>query len=101
MFCTERLRGLCVLDPYRCPLRPPYALFSTGVVAMTAVDPGVGPDVGMEVATILEQYGEEIRRCRYGSFRGVIKDGRIVIFAVEQEWRPEIAARRQAAERPR
>src|SRR5881394_1287067 len=45
---------------------------------------------GMDLQTVLEQYADEIRRCRYGSFRGVIKDGKIVIFAVEQEWRPQL-----------
>jgi len=59
------------------------------VVAVVELDPGI------EIATILDQYGDEIRRCRYGTFRGVIKDGRVVIFAVEHEWRPQIEARRQ------
>jgi hypothetical protein len=74
-------------------------LSSTGVVTMAMT--AASSDTGMELATILEQYAEEIARCRYGSFRGVIKDGRIVIFAVEHEWRPEVEARRQggAAER--
>jgi len=48
----------------------------------------------MDLQTVLERYGDEIRRCRYGSFRGVIKDGRVVIFAVEHEWRPQLEARR-------
>jgi hypothetical protein len=25
---------------------------------------------------------------RYGSFRGVVRDGKLVRFAIEQEWRP-------------
>ena len=25
---------------------------------------------------------------RYGSFRGVVRDGQLVRFAIEQEWRP-------------
>jgi hypothetical protein len=50
-------------------------------------------DPGLDLQTVLEQYGDEIRRCRYGSFRGVIKDGRIVIFAVEHEWRPQLEPR--------
>jgi len=48
----------------------------------------------MDLQTVLEKYGDEIRRCRYGSFRGVIKDGRIVIFAVEHEWRPQLESQR-------
>lgn len=39
---------------------------------------------------MIETYADEIRRCRFGSFRGVIKDGKIVIFAIEQEWRPQL-----------
>jgi hypothetical protein len=69
-------------------------LSSTGVVTMAMT--AVSSDTGVGLATILEQYAEEIARCRYGSFRGVIKDGRIVIFAIEHEWRPEVEARRQA-----
>jgi hypothetical protein len=50
-------------------------------------------DPGMDLRTVLERYAEEIGRCRYGSFRGVIKDGKIVIFAVEHEWRPQLDGR--------
>lgn len=55
---------------------------------MTELDPG------MDLQTVLEKYADEIHRCRYGSFRGVIKDGKIVIFAVEHEWRPQLEERR-------
>ena len=55
---------------------------------------------GLDVPAVLERYAEEIRRCRYGSFRGVIKDGKIVIFAVEHEWRPQLEARRDRPEDP-
>jgi len=48
----------------------------------------------MDLQTVLDRYADEIERCRYGSFRGVIKDGKIVIFAVEQEWRPQLDAER-------
>ncbi len=48
---------------------------------------------GMDLKTTLETYADEVRRCRFGSFRGVIKDGKIVIFAVEQEWRPQLETR--------
>ena len=50
-------------------------------------------DTGMDLQTVVERYADEIRRCRYGSFRGVIKDGKIVIFAVEHEWRPQLEGR--------
>jgi hypothetical protein len=46
-----------------------------------------------DLQAVLERYADEIRRCRYGTFRGVIKDGKIVIFAVEQEWRPQLEGR--------
>jgi hypothetical protein len=53
----------------------------------------------MDLETVLERYADEIRRCRYGSFRGVIKDGKIVIFAVEHEWRPQLEEGREAKPR--
>ena len=62
---------------------------------MTELDPG------MDLQTVLDKYGDEIRRCRYGSFRGVIKDGRIVIFAVEHEWRPQLESQRDEPEENR
>ncbi len=52
-------------------------------------------DPGMDLSAVLERYGEEIQRCRYGSFRGVIKNGKIVIFAVEHEWRPQLEASKE------
>jgi hypothetical protein len=52
-------------------------------------------NAGEDVHDVLEQYADEIRRCRYGSFRGVIKDGKVVIFAVEHEWRPQLEAERE------
>ncbi len=48
-----------------------------------------------EFRELLERYAEEIRRCRYGSFRGLIKDGKIVLFALEHEWRPQKEAGRR------
>jgi len=48
----------------------------------------------MDLQSLITRYADEIRRCRYGSFRGVIKDGRVVVFAVEHEWRPSMQARR-------
>lgn len=57
----------------------------------------MGNVVGTEadLQAVITAYGDEIRRCRYGSFRGVIKDGKIVIFAIEHEWRPQIEERLQ------
>lgn len=48
---------------------------------------------GTDLPALIEKYADEIRRCRYGSFRGVIKDGKIVVFAVEHEWRPQLEER--------
>ena len=52
-------------------------------------------DPGFSLESVLAGYAEEIRRCRYGTFRGVIRDGKVVIFAVEQEWRPQIEKERK------
>ena len=59
------------------------------------------PDVGADadLRAVIETYADEIRRCRYGSFRGVIKDGKIVIFAIEHEWRPQLEERVQRTHR--
>ena len=46
-----------------------------------------------DLRDVFETYADEIRRCRYGSFRGVIKDGKVVIFALEHEWRPQLDGR--------
>ena len=51
-------------------------------------------DPGLDVQAVIDRYADEIRRCRYGSFRGVIKDGKVVIFAVEHEWRPQLENQR-------
>ena len=54
-------------------------------------------DPAADLESVLERYAAEIRRCRYGSFRGVIRDGRIVVFAIEQEWRPHLDEERRAS----
>lgn len=56
---------------------------------MTEFDPGI------DLESVLIRYADEIRRCRYGTFRGVIKDGKVVIFAVEHEWRPQLEQERE------
>ncbi len=52
-------------------------------------------DPGADLQAVIEAYADEIRRCRYGSFRGVIKNGKIVVFALEHEWRPQLEERNQ------
>ena len=55
----------------------------------------MGDGTEMELQSVIETYADEIRRCRFGSFRGVIKDGKIVVFAIEHEWRPQLEDRQQ------
>ena len=31
---------------------------------------------------------QALETLRYGSFRGIVRDGKLVRFAIEQEWRP-------------
>ena len=50
-------------------------------------------DPGADFQAVVDAYADEIRRCRYGSFRGVIKNGKIVVFALEHEWRPQLEER--------
>lgn len=52
----------------------------------------------MDLQAVLECYAEEVRRCRYGSFRGIIKDGKVVVFAIEHEWRPQVDQQRRLDE---
>lgn len=52
----------------------------------------------MDLQAVLEKYADEVRRCRYGSFRGIIKDGKVVLFAIEHEWRPQLEMQRRAEE---
>jgi len=40
------------------------------------------------VLRALATYGQALERLRYGSFRGVVKEGKLVLFAIEEEWRP-------------
>ena len=45
------------------------------------------------ILAALAAHEEPLEQLRYGSFRGVVKDGRLVLFAIEQEWRPEVERR--------
>jgi len=42
------------------------------------------------VLRALATYGQALERLRYGSFRGVVKEGKLVLFAIEEEWRPTV-----------
>jgi len=42
------------------------------------------------ILAALAGYEQDLRKLRYGSFRGVVKGGRLVLFAIEQEWRPAV-----------
>ena len=57
------------------------------------------PGAEADLQAVIHTYAEEIRRCRYGTFRGVIRDGRIVIFAIEHEWRPRLEKHAQRTHR--
>jgi hypothetical protein len=56
-------------------------------------------DTATDLESVLVQYADEIQRTRYGSFRGVIRDGKVVVFAIEQEWRPHLEEERRTAHR--
>ena len=47
------------------------------------------------ILAALAAHEQALGRLRYGSFRGVVKDGKLVLFAIEQEWRPEVERRRE------
>ncbi len=42
---------------------------------------------GVSILIALAAHERALENLRYGSFRGVVKAGKLVIFAVEQEWR--------------
>lgn len=69
-------------------------------VSLPSIGEGVDAeqDPGMDLQAVLERYAEEVRRCRYGSFRGIIKDGKVVVFAIEHEWRPQVDQQRRLDE---
>ncbi len=45
------------------------------------------------ILAALAAHAHALERLRYGSFRGVVKDGRLVLFAIEEEWRPVVEGR--------
>ena len=47
------------------------------------------------ILAVLAAHEQALARLRYGSFRGVVKAGKLVLFAIEQEWRPEVERRRE------
>ena len=51
------------------------------------------PDVSRDpksqsILRAMAAHRQELDALRYGSFRGVVRDGKLVRFAIEQEWRP-------------
>ena len=40
------------------------------------------------ILAAMAAHREALDAIRYGSFRGIVRDGRLVRFAIEQEWRP-------------
>jgi hypothetical protein len=47
------------------------------------------------ILTALAAHEQALKQLRYGAFRGVVKGGKLVLFAIEQEWRPEVERRRE------
>jgi hypothetical protein len=47
------------------------------------------------ILAALAEHEQALERLRFGSFRGVVKGGKLVLFAIEQEWRPEVERRRE------
>ncbi len=45
------------------------------------------------ILAALTVHEHALEQLRYGSFRGVVKDGKLVLFAIEQEWRPVVERR--------
>lgn len=55
---------------------------------------GIGQLSHESILAALAGYEQDLEKLRYGSFRGVVKDGRLVLFAIEQEWRPAVERKR-------
>ena len=43
---------------------------------------------GESILGAMAAHKQALDTLRYGSFRGVVRDGKLVRFAIEQEWRP-------------
>ena len=51
--------------------------------------PDVPSDLNSEsILGAIAAHKQALDTLRYGSFRGVVRDGKLVRFAIEQEWRP-------------
>ena len=51
--------------------------------------PDVSSDFKSEsILGAMAAHRQALETLRYGSFRGVVRDGKLVRFAIEQEWRP-------------
>ena len=54
-----------------------------------AMKPDVSRDPKSEsILGAMAAHKQALDTLRYGSFRGVVRDGKLVRFAIEQEWRP-------------
>ena len=54
---------------------------------MNADEPSEPVNAGLLGA--IAAHGRAIAALRYGSFRGIVRDGKLVRFAIEHEWRPK------------
>ncbi len=48
---------------------------------------------GESIWDALAAHRPALERLRYGSFRGVVKAGKLVMFAMEEEWRTSVEGR--------
>jgi hypothetical protein len=48
------------------------------------------PRKGASILGALAAHAPALQHLRYGAFRGVVKGGKLVVFAIEQEWRPQV-----------
>jgi len=44
---------------------------------------------GESILRTLAMHERALASLRYGSFRGLVRDGKLVCFAIEHEWRPQ------------
>ena len=44
---------------------------------------------GISILRTLARHERALASLRYGSFRGLVRDGKLVCFAIEHEWRPQ------------
>ena len=64
---------------------PPHMSGSSGAGQPEKSDSSPGC---LHILGAMAAHRQALDTLRYGSFRGVVRDGKLVRFAIEQEWRP-------------